>query len=226
MIRVFIGYDPAESAAFYTLCHSILEHASQPVSITPVALSSLKGILTRERDPLQSNDFAFSRFLVPWMCNYEGHAIFMDCDMLVTDDIAKLWALRDDLYAVKVVKHNHVPTETKKYLDQPQTPYARKNWSSVMLFDCSKCKVLDPAYVNTATGLSLHQFLWLETEKIGDLPKTWNHLVGYDPKPKDLPYNLHYTTGGPYFNDYKTVEYSAEWWVAFDKMKNTKQVTP
>jgi len=180
-----------------------------PVSITPVSLKNLEGILTRGRHPKQSNDFAFSRFLVPWMCNFDGYAIFMDCDMLVRDDIAKLWAHRDH-HAVKVVHHNHVPKEDVKYLGNEQTRYERKNWSSVMLFNNEKCKVLTPEYVNKADGLDLHQFRWLEGHEIGYLPKVWNHLVDYD-KYDDNAKLIHFTEGGPYFTKYRNCDYHLDW---------------
>jgi len=211
MIRVFIGFDPVESATFHVLSNSIRRHASMPVSITPVSLNNLDGILTRERHPLQSNDFSFSRFLVPWMCDFEGYAIFMDCDMLLKDDIAKLWAHRDDKYAVKCVHHTHIPEETEKYLGNVQTKYGRKNWSSVMLFNNAKCKVLTPEYVNTADGLDLHQFRWLQDSDIGYLPNTWNHLVGYQPYNHAVK-NIHWTTGGPYFPEYANCDYHTDWW--------------
>ncbi len=215
MIRVFIGYDPVEAGTFYTLAHSIHTRCSQPVSITPVSLENLRGVLTRERDPLQSNDFSFSRFLVPWMCDFEGWAIFMDSDMLVQDDIAKLWSLRDDKYAIKVVKHRHVPQETTKYLGNIQTKYNRKNWSSVMLMNCDKCDMLTPDYVDHMSGLQLHQFKWLYDDDIGELPKHWNHLVGYDEHDPRVS-NIHYTTGGPYFKTYRECDYNIEW---FDEQK-------
>ena len=126
MIRVFIGYDPREAVAFGVLSHSIHARSSQPVSIVPLMLRELTGILTRERHPLQSTDFSFSRFLAPYLSEYAGWSIFIDCDMLVLDDIARLYALRDERYAVMVVKHDHVPNEAKKFLDQPQTPYQKK----------------------------------------------------------------------------------------------------
>jgi len=129
MIRIFIGYDSREAVAFSVLAHSIHRRASQPVAITPVMLSQLAGVFRRERNPLQSTDFSFSRFLAPWMCDYQGWAIFMDCDMLVREDIAKLWALRDERYAVQVVKHSHVPKEEVKFLGAIQTKYEKKNWS-------------------------------------------------------------------------------------------------
>ena len=161
MIRVFIGYDAREAIAFSVLEHSIHRRASAPVAIAPVMLDQLKAVYRRERNPLQSTDFSFSRFLTPWLCGYEGWAVFMDCDQLVLDDIAKLWALRDERYAVQVVKHNHVPKEQVKFLGEKQSKYEKKNWSSVMLMNCAKCRALTPEYVNTASGLELHQFKWL-----------------------------------------------------------------
>lgn len=209
MIRIFIGYDPVEAGIIYPMIHSIHRYSSMPVSITPVSLKNLEGILTRDRHPLQSNDFAFSRFLVPWMCNYQGHAIFMDPDMLLRDDIAKLWAHRDG-HAVKVVHHNHVPKETVKYLGNIQTVYDRKNWSSVILFNNAKCTKLTPEYINHADGLELHQFRWLPDNEIGYLPKTWNLLVGYDEYDPNAK-NVHFTTGGPWLDEYRSCDYADEW---------------
>lgn len=211
MIKVFIGYDPREAAAFSVLAYSIHARSSQPVSIVPLILTELKGVITRERHPLQSTDFSFSRFLTPYLSDYSGWSIFMDCDMLVLDDIARLHALRDERYAVMVVKHDHKPKENKKFLDQPQTPYGKKNWSSVMLFNNAACRVLTPEYVNTASGLELHQFKWLGNDDlIGKLPDRWNHLVGYNPPRSDASL-VHYTLGGPYFNEYRNCEYADEW---------------
>jgi lipopolysaccharide biosynthesis glycosyltransferase len=211
-IRVFIGFDPREDVAFSVLAHSIHRNATQPVSITPVMLSQLRGIYRRDVNPLQSTEFSFSRFLTPYLCGYEGWAVFMDCDMLVLDDIASLWALRDERYAVQVVKHVHVPKEEVKFLGAVQTKYEKKNWSSVMLMNCAKCTALTPEYVNSATGLQLHQFKWLEGDSlIGELPSRWNHLVGFDAPRKDASL-VHYTIGGPYFEEYAGCEYAREWW--------------
>ena len=177
VIRVFIGYDPREAIAFSVLAHSIHLRATEPVSIAPLMLSQLNGVFTRKRDPLQSTDFSFTRFLTPYLSNYEGWSLFMDCDMIMLQDVAELWRLRDDRYAVMCVKHNHVPKEKQKFLGEKQSKYEKKNWSSVMLFNNPKCRALTPDYVNTATGLELHQFKWLESEDlIGDLPPAWNHL--------------------------------------------------
>lgn len=211
MIRVFIGYDERETVAWHVLTHSILARSSEPVSFVPLALQNLKRVFWRERDPLQSTDFSFSRFLTPHLSAYEGWSLFMDCDMLVRDDIAKLWALRDERYAVMCVQHDHQPSETTKFLDKPQTAYGKKNWSSVMLFNNAKCRALTPEYVNSASGLELHQFKWLEGDHlIGPLPRGWNHLIGYD-APDAFASNAHFTIGGPYFAKYADCEHARGW---------------
>jgi lipopolysaccharide biosynthesis glycosyltransferase len=218
VIPVFIGFDTRETVAFSVLAYSINKRATQPVSITALMLSQLGGCLRRDRHPLQSTDFSFSRFLTPYLSGYVGWSIFMDCDMLMLDDIANLWRLRDERYAVMVVKHNHVPQETVKFLGEPQTKYEKKNWSSVMLFNNARCTALTQEYVNTATGLELHQFKWLgDDQLIGALPQRWNHLVGYDPPRGDAAL-VHFTLGGPYFEEYADCEYADEWRRARDDM--------
>ncbi len=213
LIRVFIGYDPREAIAYNVLAHSIQRRASRPVAVAPLMLSQLGALMWRERHPLQSTDFSFSRFLVPYLCGFEGWAMFMDCDMLMLDDVAHLWGLRDDRYAVMCVHHNHIPEEETKFLGQPQTRFEKKNWSSVMLLNCARCGALTPDYVNSASGLELHRFHWLESEDlVGEIPHRWNHLVDYDPAaPVDEISNLHYTTGGPYFEDYRDCGYADLW---------------
>ena len=218
MIPVFIGYDGRETVAYSVLAHSIQARASQPVAIAPLMLSQLQGVFHRERHPLQSTDFSFSRFLTPHLSDYTGWSVFMDCDMLMLDDIAKLWALRDERYAVMVIKHDHVPKEERKFLNEPQTKYEKKNWSSVMLFNNARCRALTPEFVNTASGLELHQFKWLGDDSlIGALPGRWNHLVGYNPPRADAAL-VHYTLGGPYFDEYRDCEYSKEWFAERDAM--------
>jgi lipopolysaccharide biosynthesis glycosyltransferase len=219
MIRVFIGYDSKEPVAYSVFAHSILRRASEPVSITPVALKHLP--MTRERVATQSTEFSFSRFLVPWLCDFDGWAIFADCDQLCLGDIARLWAKRDERFAVQVVKHDHKPTTTTKFLGQAQTTYPKKNWSSVMLMNCRRCRRLTPHYVNTASGLDLHRFEWLKgavndkyipqgDELIGEIPREWNHLVGYD-VPTGGELNLHFTEGGPWFPAYANGPFADLW---------------
>jgi hypothetical protein len=225
MIQVLIGYDPREAVAFSVLAYSIHARASEPVSIAPLMLSQLKGVLTRERHPLQSTDFSFSRFLTPYLSGYAGWSLFMDCDMLMLDDIASLWALRDERYAVMAVKHDHVPKETTKFLGEPQSKYEKKNWSSVMLFNNAKCKALTPDFVNAASGLELHQFKWLNDDAlIGALPDRWNHLVGYNAPRADAAL-VHYTLGGPYFAPYANCEYAGAWRDECAAMLSTQSVS-
>jgi hypothetical protein len=217
LIPVFIGYDPREAVAYSVLSFSIQRRASEPVAIAPLMLSQLGQVYHRERHPLQSTDFSFTRFLTPYLSHYSGWSLFMDCDMLMLDDIAKLWALRDERYAVMVVKHVHIPRETSKFLGEPQSRYEKKNWSSVMLFNNARCRTLTPEYVNNASGLELHQFMWLDGDgEIGALPARWNHLVGYDVQAEASL--AHFTLGGPYFPEYRNCEYAAEWFAERDAM--------
>ena len=158
-----------------------------------------------------STEFAFSRFLVPYLCDYEGKALFMDCDMLVRDDIAKVFDEADDAYSVSVVKHDYSPKMDDKFLGQQQTNYQYKNWSSVMLFNNEKCKYLSRSYMDKASGLALHQFKW--AEGVGSLSPRWNFLVGEETKfgMIDDPAIVHFTRGGPYFDAYKNCQYADEW---------------
>ena len=224
MLNIFAGFDQVEAVAYHTLCHSILSRSSKPVSITPVKISMLEGIYNRKRDQKQSNEFSFTRFLVPYLMGYKGHALFMDCDMLVRTDINELFELRDNTKSVQVVKHDYTPKDRTKFLGTTQYQYPRKNWSSVMLFNCSHyhCRKLTPEYVNTATGMDLHRFKWTEDRYIGELSKDWNHLVSeYDPNPDAKI--VHYTVGGPYFDEYMHCEYSDEWFEERSLMRHCEQ---
>jgi lipopolysaccharide biosynthesis glycosyltransferase len=218
VIPIFIGFDERETVAYHALVQSIIEYSSLPVAFTPIHLNHIKHIFKRERNELQSTDFSFSRFLVPYLSQYQGWSIFMDCDMLLRDDIAKLWNLRDEAYHVMCVKHDHNPDESVKFLNQQQTRYQKKNWSSVMLFNNQKCQALSLDYVNQRSGLELHQFKWLDNdEQIGALPIEWNHLVAYNP-PNDKAKLLHYTSGGPYFKEYEDCEYHEDWFHMHQRM--------
>ena len=206
MIRVFIGFDSNEVVAYHVLAHSIMRHASVPVSITPLMLKQLP--MTRKRESNQSTEFSFSRFLVPYLCNYEGSAIFMDCDMLCRADIATMQGTPGA--SVSVVQHDYQPRPEDKFLGQKQTIYGKKNWSSVMMFDNAQCRALTPEYVNRASGLELHQFKWLEDQQIGSLGKAWNHLVGeYEQNPHAKL--VHFTRGGPWFAKFRFCEYAQQW---------------
>ena len=219
MIRVFIGYDDNESVAYHVLAHSILRHATQSVSITPLVKRHMSDFYRRERSSIESTDFSFTRFLVPYLSGYQGWSIFMDCDMLMTTDVAELFALRDEKYSVMCVKHDYVARDDVKFLGAVQTKYEKKNWSSVMLFNNAACAVLTPEVVAKETGLYLHQYKWLSgDDRIGALPTTWNYLVGEMTMP-GVPKLIHYTLGGPYFDAYRECEH-ANLWFAEQRLMN------
>jgi lipopolysaccharide biosynthesis glycosyltransferase len=218
VIPILIGYDSKVKIAYHVLSESILRNSSTPVTISPINLNNLKNIYTRKQDPFASTEFSFSRFLVPHLMNYNGWAIFMDSDMVMLSDITELWNLRNEKYAIQVCKHDYTPTSKNKFLGNNQTIYTKKNWSSLMLMDCSKCKTLTPEYVNTKSGLELHQFKWLDENLIGSIPLEWNWLVGEYPYKKDV-HNIHFTEGGPYFKDYKNTEYANEWFDIYNMTK-------
>jgi hypothetical protein len=224
-LHIFIGYDEVESVAFDVLCHSITSRASMPVAFHPVKLSMLRDVYNRPRDPKQSNEFSFTRFLVPYLMNYQGWALFMDLDMLVRTDIRELWELRRYDKAVMVCQHDYQPSTQFKYLGNIQYTYPRKNWSSVMLFNCGHedCQTLTPDYVNSAPALDLHRLLWAEEDNIGGLPLEWNWLVGeylHNPDAK----NVHFTIGGPWFTEFGHVDYADEWFKEKSNMLYTEQV--
>lgn len=224
MINVFVGYDTKEKAAFNVLSYSILKNSTQPIAITPIYLGNIKDTFVRERNNLSSTEFSFSRFIIPHLMNYQGWALFMDCDMLMKADIAELWRLRDDKYAVQLCKHDYVPKSETKFLGQVQTVYPKKNWSSFMLMNCKKCAALTPDYVNSASGLELHQFKWLESDDmIGSLPLEWNWLADEYEYKKDVK-NIHYTEGGPWFAGYENCDYAEEWWTEFTETSQTSVI--
>jgi lipopolysaccharide biosynthesis glycosyltransferase len=211
-MRIFVGFDPRESVSYHVASHSILRRSSIPVDITPLALTNLPDF-KRDRNPLQSTDFSFTRFLVPYLCDFKGWALFMDCDVLVRADISelgKLCNLANFYKAVYVVKHDYQPKDEKKFLGEIQSRYEKKNWSSVMLFNNYRCRKLTPEFVNSAPGLALHQFHWTTDGQIGELDKDWNHLVGEQPENPNAKI-VHFTRGGPWFQEYKDCEFSKEW---------------
>lgn len=227
LLNVYIGYDPVESVAWHVMAHSIFTKSSIPVALVPIALNNLRHIYTRERDPKQSNEFSFTRFLVPYLNGYDGYAIFFDCDMLVRTDIKQIMdeiAKHPDK-AVYVVQHDYEPRDSIKYLNTVQYKYPRKNWSSVMVWNCSHPanKKLTPDFINTASGMELHRFTWLKDEEIGALDVRWNWLVGeYTEAPKDV-HNVHWTIGGPYFTEYANSDFSEEWFAEKEKINFCKQ---
>lgn len=207
MLRIFIGFDQRETVAYHVCAQSIIKRASCPVAITPIALHNIKRVFDRPKEQ-QSTDFAFSRFLTPYLSGYKGFSVFMDCDMIVRTDIADILQYASTEHAVSVVKHDYTPKTGIKFLGAKQTVYPKKNWSSVMLFNNTKCGALTPDYVENASGADLHQFAWADS--VGELPKEWNHLVGELPENPDAKI-VHYTLGTPCFKGYENQEFADEW---------------
>jgi lipopolysaccharide biosynthesis glycosyltransferase len=216
-IDVFIGYDSSESLAFHVAVDSLMTRASFPVTIHPLIKRQLRSVFEGRSNDVQSTEFSFTRFLVPYLMNYQGFALFMDCDMLILDDVEELWSLRSKAYSVQVVKHDQRPVEETKMLGQAQTKYERKNWTSFMIFNCARCKVLTPELVNAVPADYLRKLRWLADEEIGELPAKWNHLVDVEPPLSD-PANVHYTLGGPWWKQWAKSGYTDQWIAEARKM--------
>jgi hypothetical protein len=210
MIRLFIGYDAREAVVYHVCVNSIIRQASQPVAVTPLALKNLGRYVERHRDG--SNQFIYSRFLVPQLMGFSGWALYIDGDMLLRADIAELWNLRDESKAVLCVHHNYKTKMKEKYLGAKNQDYPRKNWSSVMLWNCSHPanRSLTADFVERATGAQLHRFTWLPDELIGELPREWNWLPDeFGPNPQAKL--LHWTLGAPCFNEFADAPMAEEW---------------
>ena len=223
-MKVFVGYDPREDIAYQVCKHSIV--TKQPAAeIRPLKQQELRdaGWYTRPKDKLASTEFTFTRFLIPELMNFKGWAVFMDCDMILTTDIKELFDQADDKYAVMCVQHDYTPKEGMKMDGQKQTIYPRKNWSSVVLFNCahpSNARLTQDMVNDTElNGAYFHRFSWLKDEEVGELDHTWNYLVGvYDDI--ETPKLIHYTEGGPWFENYRNCEFSDLWKQELQDMMN------
>jgi len=210
IIPVFIGYDPREAIAYHVCANSIIRNSSRPVSIIPVALNLFKDYSETHTDG--SNHFIYTRFLVPYLMSWTGSAIFIDGDMIVRGDIAELWDLRDLGKDVMVVKHDYKTKMKTKYLGSKNEDYPRKNWSSVILWNCSTFpnRKLTPEFVQSQPGSFLHRFSWLDDARIGELPIEWNWLPDeFGPNPDAKL--LHYTLGTPSFHEFANTPQAEEW---------------
>ena len=215
MINVFIGFDEGEKVSYHILSESIRRQSSVPVSITPLCLSNIPEF-KRELQPNQSTEFAFSRFLVPYLSDYKGWSLFLDSDMMFRDDIKNLWDIIDKDKSIMCCKHDYVPKQNVKFRGAKNEPFPKKNWSSFMLMNNERCKMLTKEFVETATGLELHQFKWTHEENIGELPLEWNWLVSEYDYNKNAK-NVHWTLGGPYFKDYAKSDYADEWFRLYNE---------
>ena len=215
-ISVYIGWDSREAIAYEVARKTLLENSSIEIDIFPIKLNEMisQGIYTRGVDPLASTEFTYSRFSVPYLNQYNDWAIFVDCDFLFFGDIVELISYCDPSKAVLCVQHDYKPKDSTKMDGQAQTVYPRKNWSSLMLFNCghSSTKKLTPELINRESGAYLHRMQWADDSEIGSLPAGWNWLEGWDNIPdKGFPQAVHYTRGGPWFESYQNVQYADIW---------------
>ena len=214
MIDIVVGYDEREAVAYHTFCQSVISNTKSPVRFTPLIAHGMDG----KRDG--SNAFIYSRFLVPYIMGFKGWALFVDGDMVVNTDITELWDMRDENCAVQVVKHNYTTKYTQKYLGNKNEDYPRKNWSSVILWNCEHVahKRLTPETIEGLSGKFLHRFEWLNDSEIGSLSLYWNWLA------MEYPTNhganlIHYTIGTPCFEEYKDCDLSGYWWRYYNESR-------
>lgn len=210
MLKIFVGYDPREAVAYHTCVNSIIRHSSKPVAIIPLALNLLPGYDETHSDG--SNNFTYTRFLVPQLADNQGWAIYIDGDMILKEDIHRLYSLHNNQKAVMVVKHDYKTKSSVKYLGSKNSNYPRKNWSSVILWNCAHPKnlTLTPTYIKNTSGEYIHRFCWLDDTDIGSLPIEWNWL------PDEYGVNtdaklLHYTLGTPCFDGCGSVPMAEDW---------------
>ena len=215
-VKLFCGYDSREAIGYAVFSHSVIARASRPVCITPLSSMGL---------PQGSNTFTLSRFLVPHLMGFKGHAIFADaCDMLMLDDVAKLDALYDPKYAVQVVKHSEYESaHVRKYIgtemECAQTNYPRKNWASLMIINCEHDYwwAMGPNAISHSTPMGLLQFDCAHPEQIGALPPEWNVLVDEGQEDANAKC-LHWTAGIPSFQHYKNARRSGDWFRELNRM--------
>lgn len=216
MIRLYAGFDPREEVGYHTFCSSVIHHASEPVAITPLHLGNLQKVYKGgQRDG--TNAFIFSRFLIPYLQDYQGFAIFADgADMILKADIAELWAMRNPFVAVQVVPHKYKTKHPRKYvgtqMEAVNADYPRKNWSSLMLINCAHYawRRITPEAVESMSGSDLHTFSFIPERYIDFLPSEWNHLAdeyGTDNKAK----LLHWTAGIPAWPHYCEAPHADDW---------------
>jgi len=219
MIRVFVGYDPREAVVFHVCVQSLVKYSSRPLAITPLALNNLAEIYQEDHVD-GTNAFTYSRFLVPFLCGFEGQAIYIDGDMVVRGDISELVGYLSPGKDIAVVKHEYETVACRKYFGTDNRNYPRKNWSSVIVWDCSSAfnSRLTPEFVRTHDGAYLHQFKWLlSNDRIGELPQDWNWLAG-EYLNNDSAKLYHYTLGSPCFPEYASCQHADAWWRDFNEM--------
>jgi hypothetical protein len=216
-ITVVVGFDQREAVAYHTFCQSVIEKSTIPVQFIPLAINTLNFYEEQHKDG--SNKFIYSRFLTPYICEFKGFAVYADGDMICNENIYELVKLFDPSKAVQLVKHDYKTKRHIKYFGNKNTNYPRKNWSSLVIFNCQHPSnaVLTPQFIQEHDGAYLHRFQWLQDNEIGELDLKWNYLaIEYDPC-SDTKL-IHYTLGTPCLKEFKETEMSDVWWKTY---KNT-----
>lgn len=229
--NIWLGFDPREAAAFAVARHGIKRRLTQPIPVHGLVLADLQalGVYTRPlewrtgQDGRQrmwdvvsqapmATEFACSRFAVCALAKRRGWALFMDCDMLVRTNLARLFEDLNPAKAVYCVKHDYHPANATKMDGQVQQAYNRKLWASFVVFNAEhpSNEALTHDYINTTPGRDLHAFSWLQDDEIGELGQEWNWIPGHSP-PEIDPKIVHFTEGGPWFEGYEDVPYADEW---------------
>ena len=214
-VPVYVGFDPREEAGTHVFTSSLIHHATRPVSVIPLHLNLFQAFYgAGQRDG--SNAFIYTRFLIPFLQGFKGWAVFVDgADMMMRADISELWALRDFYSAVQVVKHDYKTKHPRKYvgtgMEAKNEDYPRKQWSSVMLINCSHFawRQMTPEKIASMSGSELHQFSFIPQDRIGELPKEWNWLCQEDGENKDAKI-VHWTAGVPAFPNYANDPHAEE----------------
>lgn len=214
--KVFVGYDSREDIAWQVCRHSILRHSDNDVTVVPLRLNVLRelGLYTRAMDLGASTEFSLTRFLTPYLAAQSGWVLFCDCDILFTTDVRQIFEGLDASKALYCVQHDYTPAHSVKMDGKKQAVYPRKNWSSLMIFNCNHpdVRALTPEIINSATPAFLHRFEWIKDQsEIGALELDWNFLEGEYVKPDETPRVIHYTNGGPWFEEWQNCDYANLW---------------
>jgi lipopolysaccharide biosynthesis glycosyltransferase len=216
-MKIFVGYDTREDIA-YQVCRHSIESLCPTAEVIPLKQNELRNdkLYWRGEDKLASTEFTFTRFLIPHLMNYNGWALFIDSDIVFTENVKNLFDLADDKYAVMCAQHDYTPKPGTKMDGQVQTQYPRKNWSSVVLWNCghpsNQAVTIDSVNNPNYDGKYFHRFSWLKDEEVGQISHEWNWLVDWYQEPEDgTPKALHYTEGGPWFENYRHCSYDDVW---------------
>lgn len=228
-IKIFVGYDSRQDStpnyndivnSPYQVCSASIKKYNPEVSVVPIKLNELidRGIYKRELDPLASTEFTYSRFLTPYLNNFEGIAVFCDSDFLWQCNIEDIMQYYSKKYSVMCVKHDYIPKSEQKMDGYKQTVYPRKNWSSLMLFNCAHpdCKNLSLEAVNNQSPKYLHRMEWTSDENIGSLPLLFNWLEG-EYQSNVIPQAVHFTNGGPWYKNWNG-DYNDLWVKVYDEL--------